>query len=143
MSLRNIIVLLALVPAMAFAQKPAEELQHPPEADGSRTHSAHPAELIVEPSAGVWGDSIAARRNNPVNPVILSKKDRVNSQPPNALTIQVIMSQRPASMPEAQWRKMMLDPVNASLYPIRITQGMLDTIDAAQLDLRYRYMMVR
>lgn len=128
---------------MAFAQKSHNELQSPPEADGGPTHSAHPAELIVEPSlsagqagAGVWG-------SDPVNPVILSKKDRVNSQPPNALTMQVIMSQRPASVPEDQWRKMMLDPVNASLYPIRITQAMLDTIDATQLDLRYRYMMVR
>lgn len=119
MRVRNFIVLLALVPAMAFAQKPDKELQSPPEADGSHTHSAHPPELIVEPSAGV----------------LLSA--------PNALTMQVIMAQRPASIPEAQWRKMMLDPVNASLYPIRITQAMLDTIDARQLDLRYRYMMVR
>ncbi len=118
-SKRNFIFLLVLVPALAWAQSQQVEPQRPPEADGSPTHSAHPAELIVEPSAGVLTSA------------------------PNALTMQVIMAQRPASIPEIQWRKLMLDPVNASLYPIRITQAMLDTIDATQLDLRYRYMMVR
>ena len=38
---------------------------------------------------------------------------------------------------------MMLQPVNASLYPIRITQALLDTIDATQLDMRYQYIMVQ
>lgn len=36
---------------------------------------------------------------------------------------------------------MVLSPVHASLYPIRITQAMLDTMDARQLDLRYQYVM--
>jgi len=56
--------------------------------------------------------------------------------------MQVIMAQKPAGITEDQWRKMMLEPVNATLYPIRITQAMLDTLDATQLDLRYRYVMV-
>ncbi len=129
---------------MAWAQSQQIELQSPPEADGSPTHSAHPTELIVEPSADVLQrDSIAARRTDPVNPEILSKKEPVRSHPPNALTMQVLMSQRPASIPEEQWRKMMLDPVNASLYPIRITQAMLDTLDGSKLDPRYRYELVR
>lgn len=62
---------------------------------------------------------------------------------PNALTMQVLMSQRPAHIPEAQWAEMVLKPVHASLYPIRITQAMLDTIDARQLDMRYQYIMMR
>ena len=119
MSLRNFIVLLALMPAMAFAQKPDKELQRPPEADGGPTHSAHPADLIVEPSADV----------------LLSA--------PNALTMQVIMAQKHTGISDEQWLKMMLEPVNATLYPIRLTQAMLDTLDATQLDARYRYELVR
>ena len=37
---------------------------------------------------------------------------------------------------------MMLKPVNYSLYPIRITQAMLDTIDATHLDRRYQCIMI-
>ena len=105
MSLRNIIALLALVPAMAWAQS-----------------------------------AVPAGAPDPVNPVILSKKEPVR---PNALTMQVIMAQKHTGISDEQWRKMMLEPVNASLYPIRITQAMLDTLDATQLDMRYRYEMVK
>ncbi|MBK6474220.1 MAG: hypothetical protein IPI00_08725 [Flavobacteriales bacterium] len=62
---------------------------------------------------------------------------------PNALTMHVIIQQRPATIPAEQWKAMMLQPVNASLYPIRITQALLDTIDATQLDMRYQYIMVQ
>ena len=62
---------------------------------------------------------------------------------PNALTMQVIMAQRPATIPEAQWKEMMLKPVNYSLYPIKISQALVDTIDATQLDMRYQYIMVQ
>ena len=108
MSLRNIIALLTLVPALAWAQS-----------------------------------AVPAGTPDPVNPEILSKKDPVRSEAPNALTMQVIMAQKHTGISDEQWRKMMLEPVNASLYPIRLSQGMLDTIDATQLDMRYRYEMVR
>ena len=65
------------------------------------------------------------------------------SKPPNALTMQLIMAQRPAHIPAEEWQAMMLKPVNYSLYPIRVTQAMLDTIDATQLDRRYQYIMVK
>ena len=64
------------------------------------------------------------------------------SQPPNALTMHLIMAQRPPDIPAEQWQAMMLKPVNYALYPIRITQALLDTIDATQLDRRYQYVMV-
>ena len=135
MSKRNYLALLALVPAMAWAQSPAPQQS-------------------------------AAGGSNPVNPEILSKKDPVRTHPtvpsqgppsiadpslrdpagtgvPNALTMQVIMAQKHTGVSDAQWRKMMLEPVNATLYPIRLTQAMLDTLDATQLDIRYRYEMVR
>jgi len=42
------------------------------------------------------------------------------------------------------WRRGLgANPVNATLYPLRITQAMLDTLDAEKLDLRYRYVLVR
>lgn len=37
---------------------------------------------------------------------------------------------------------MMQEPVNWSLYPLRITPAMLDTLDARQLDVRFRYQMM-
>ena len=45
-------------------------------------------------------------------------------------------------MPEADWLRLMEKPENAALYPLRITQAMLDTLDANKLDLRYRYVLV-
>ena len=63
--------------------------------------------------------------------------------PPNALTMQLVMAQRPAHISAEQWQAMMLKPVNYSLCPIRITQAMLDTIDATQLDRCYQYIMVK
>ncbi len=61
---------------------------------------------------------------------------------PTPLTEKLLMAQRPASIPVEQWAKMIREPVNATLYPIRLTQAMLDTLDASQLDLRYQYVMV-
>ncbi len=61
---------------------------------------------------------------------------------PNALTLQLLMAQRPVHIPEAQWKEMVMQPVHAGLYPIGITQALLDTIDATQLDRRYQYLMV-
>jgi len=46
-------------------------------------------------------------------------------------------------MPEADWLRLMEKPENATLYPLRITQAMLDTLDARELDLRYRYVLVK
>ena len=65
------------------------------------------------------------------------------SKPPNALTLQLIMAQRPAHIPAEQWQTMMQQPVHIALHPIYITQAMLDTLDAAQLDSRYQYVMVK
>ncbi len=61
----------------------------------------------------------------------------------NATTRAVLLANRPKDMPEVDWLKLMANPVNAPLYPLRITQTMLDTLDATQLDLRYRYMLLR
>ncbi|HQX31830.1 MAG: hypothetical protein IPH21_18450 [Flavobacteriales bacterium] len=61
---------------------------------------------------------------------------------PNALTLQVLMTQCPKGMPELQWKEIMQNPVNASLYPIHVTHALLDTIDASQLDPRHQYVMV-
>lgn len=59
----------------------------------------------------------------------------------NTETRAVLLANRPKDMPEADWLKLMAKPVNRSLYPLRITQAMLDTLDATQLDPRYRYVM--
>jgi hypothetical protein len=62
---------------------------------------------------------------------------------PNKETRAVLLANYPKDMPEADWLRMMEQPVNQSLYPLRLTQAMLDTIDAEKLDLRFRYVVMR
>ena len=59
----------------------------------------------------------------------------------NSTTHAVLLANR-LGMPEADWLRLMEKPENAALYPLRITQAMLDTLDANKLDLRYRYVLV-
>jgi hypothetical protein len=54
----------------------------------------------------------------------------------------VLRANCPKGMAEMDWLKLMEQPVNQSLYPLRITQAMLDTLDATQLDPRFRYVLV-
>jgi hypothetical protein len=61
---------------------------------------------------------------------------------PNATMRAVLLANRPEHFTEQQWLRMMEQPVNRSLYPLRITQAMLDTLDAAKLEMRYQYMLV-
>ncbi|MCC6839595.1 MAG: hypothetical protein IT230_05490 [Flavobacteriales bacterium] len=61
----------------------------------------------------------------------------------NAETRTVLLANRPMDVPQADWLKLMANPVNASLFPLRITQPMLDTLDAGKLDARFRYVLVR
>jgi hypothetical protein len=67
---------------------------------------------------------------------------RSATEGPNAATRAVLLANCPRDMPPADWLKLMSDPVNASLYPIRLSQAMLDTMDATQLDPRYQYVLV-
>lgn len=62
--------------------------------------------------------------------------------PLNAPTLAVLLANRPLDVDEAQWLKLMEEPVNWSLYPLLVTQAMLDTLDARQLDMRFQYVMV-
>ncbi|MBS1944731.1 MAG: hypothetical protein JST98_05900 [Bacteroidetes bacterium] len=52
------------------------------------------------------------------------------------------MANRPKGMPEAEWLQLMAKPENATLFPLRVTQAMLDTLDGREMDLRYRYVLV-
>jgi hypothetical protein len=61
----------------------------------------------------------------------------------NSATRAVLLANCPKAMAEADWLRLMAKPVNRSLYPLRITQAMLDTLDASKLDPGYQYVMVR
>ena len=61
----------------------------------------------------------------------------------NAPTLAVLEVNRPAHIEKAAWLAMMQDPVHRSLYPLRVTQAMLDTLDGRLLDNRFRYELVR
>ncbi|MBP6310733.1 MAG: hypothetical protein KA408_00575 [Flavobacteriales bacterium] len=63
-------------------------------------------------------------------------------EPLKPLTVQLLMQQRPATLSVEDWQKVIANPASASLYPIRITQTMLDTVDASALDIRWQYVMV-
>jgi hypothetical protein len=60
----------------------------------------------------------------------------------NASTLAVILANKPDRFTQAEWLRMMQEPMNRSLYPLRVTQAMLDTLDARQLDARFQYVMV-
>lgn len=72
-----------------------------------------------------------------------STTDGIPPQVPelNAPTRTVLLANRPQHFTEAEWLRMMEKPMNRSLYPLRIMQTMLDTLDAKALDLRFRYEM--
>ena len=55
----------------------------------------------------------------------------------------LLLANRPAHIAQAKWLEMMEKPVNRSLYPLRITQAMLDTLDGSALDRRFNYIMGR
>ncbi|MCC6576815.1 MAG: hypothetical protein IT228_05680 [Flavobacteriales bacterium] len=59
----------------------------------------------------------------------------------NATTRAVLLVNRPAHFTEAEWLRMMEQPLNRSLYPLRIDQAMLDTLDARMLDRRFQYIL--
>lgn len=61
----------------------------------------------------------------------------------NAPTLAVILANKPERFTEAEWLRMLENPVNRSLYPLQVTQAMLDTLDATELDRRFQYQMVK
>jgi hypothetical protein len=82
--------------------------------------------LLVLPGAA-WAQTPSPQAERPYNPP----------------TLAVLLANRPAQIDEAKWLAMMQDPVNHSLYPLRITQATLDTLDGRLLDPRFQYIMVR
>ena len=62
--------------------------------------------------------------------------------PPTPQTEALLMAQRPSQFSEDQWRRIIRNPGNAGVYPIRLTPSMLDTLDASKLDKRYFYKMM-
>jgi hypothetical protein len=78
-------------------------------------------------------------------PVMAFAQGPVPQEPaaPNATMLALLKAQRPPGIEEEQWLKMMQDPVNRSHYPIRLTQAMLDTLDARELDERFQYVLER
>jgi len=63
-------------------------------------------------------------------------------KPITPLTETLLLAQRPTGITVEQWMELIRKPTTAALYPIRLTQAMLDTLDVKQLDIRYQYIMV-
>ena len=59
----------------------------------------------------------------------------------NAPTRAVLLANKPERFTQAVWLEMMRKPLNRSLYPLRVTREMLDTLDTKALDMRFRYEM--
>ena len=62
---------------------------------------------------------------------------------PSPLTEKLLLAQKPEGITVEQWSELIRKPATASLYPIRLTQAMLDTLDVKQLDIRYQYVMLK
>ncbi len=60
----------------------------------------------------------------------------------NATTLAVLRANCPKDMTEAEWLKLMEVPANRAAFPLRITPGMLDTLDRRKMDLRFTYVLV-
>jgi len=63
--------------------------------------------------------------------------------PLNATTLAVLRANHPKSMSWDQWLRIMQGTDGPVLYPLRVTPVMLDTLDGREMDLRFRYMMVK
>ena len=65
-----------------------------------------------------------------------STATELNTETPNATTLAVLLANRPAQFSETELLLMMERPVNRSVYPLRVTREMLDTLVARALDPR-------
>jgi len=75
----------------------------------------------------------------------LPQSPRIPAQhePLNAVTLAVLRANQPKNMSWEEWMRIMQSPDGPALYPLRVTQAMLDTLDGREMDLRFRYVMVR
>jgi hypothetical protein len=89
-------------------------------------------------SGTAWAQSEGALSNTP-QPTTSNPQPRTY----NPTTRAVVLANRPAHFSPEEWLQMMDNPVNRSLYPLRVTQAMLDTLDTTKLDLRFQYVLVR
>jgi len=68
-----------------------------------------------------------------------------DSKPPlvpfNEPTLAVLLANRPTHIVQEQWLRMMDEPVNRTLYPLRVTEAMLDSLDRSSLDRRFTYII--
>jgi hypothetical protein len=86
--------------------------------------------LVLSPLVAMGQKSASPSDGNPVPAPEL-----------NAATRAVLLANRPPQFTEAEWLKAMEKSVNRSLYPLRVNQAMLDTLDAKALDPRFHYEM--
>jgi hypothetical protein len=161
MKYRKFMFALALLPVLAWAQEPV------PLTPGSSRSAARDLDgtnatngLCPAPCPEVLeghGAGDRAARDRP--PAVIAKDRAFNDREAihnassrsaardldgtNATTRAVLLANCPKGMAEADWLKLMEKPVNRTLYPLRLTQAMLDTLDAEKLDLKYRYVLVR
>lgn len=64
-------------------------------------------------------------------------------EPLNAVTLAVLRANQPKGIAWEEWLRIMQGPDGATLHPLRVTPAMLDTLDGREMDLRFRYVMVR
>ncbi|MFN3874909.1 MAG: hypothetical protein ACK4L7_03230 [Flavobacteriales bacterium] len=81
----------------------------------------------------LWGQS----------PLSASAERKQHPDSLNATTLAVLRANQPKGMSWEEWLHNMQEPANHHLYPLRITTAMLDTLDGREMDLRFRYMMVK
>ncbi|MBK9146663.1 MAG: hypothetical protein IPM12_02450 [Flavobacteriales bacterium] len=63
--------------------------------------------------------------------------------PLNATTLAVLLANQPKGLSWDQWLCIMKGPDGPVLYPLRVTETMLDTLEGREMDLRFRYMVMK
>lgn len=145
----SLIALLGLLPLVAMGQTPTVI---------ARNCALNSSEAIFDSGRqcseeGIGGpqarSKIASPAEGRARDDVHASPDARASHPPRddggemtAATLAVLRANCPKGMNEAEWLKLMEIPANRTLFPLRVTQGMLDTLDAKKLDLGYSYVLV-
>ena len=119
MSYRNFVCLLALLPVLGWAQVPAP-LTVSSSNSGATLRSTHSVREVENDRDNTvrWEEGLTPE------------------------TRTVLLANCPKDMAQADWLRLMENPVSRSLYPLRISQALLDTLDGSKLDLRFQYVLV-
>lgn len=136
----TLIFLLGLLPMVAGAQAP-DVIARKGAFDHSEAifNSGKAGEGGEGGNAGDAGKGVPQAQSKIASPQMQARDD---GDIWSATTLAVLRANCPKGMAEAEWLKLMEQPANRTAFPLRVTQGMLDTLDGREMDLRFQYLFI-